>query len=38
MAKLDQYRQLIQNLLKEYSEIQSIDEDVEAQIIFDAVG
>lgn len=35
MAKVDQYRQLIQNLLIKYSEIKSINEDVEAQIIFD---
>lgn len=36
MAKVDQYRELIQNLLTKYSEIKSINEDVEAQIIFDS--
>ena len=35
MGKVDQYRQLIQNLLSEYSQINSINEDVEAQTIFD---
>lgn len=35
MAKIDQYRRLIQDILKEHSEFKSSNEDVEAQLIFD---
>jgi XisI protein len=35
MAKLDQYRQIIQTLLTDYSQVRSANEDVEAQTIFD---
>ena len=37
MAKIDQYRQLVQQILQEYSEIKSSDEAVEAEVIFDLV-
>jgi hypothetical protein len=35
MAKIDEYRQLIQDILAEHSEFKSINEEVEAQLIFD---
>jgi hypothetical protein len=35
MAKVEQYRQLVQELLQAYSEIKSSNEDVEAEAIFD---
>jgi XisI protein len=35
MAKLDEYRQHIQEILTAYSEIRSANEEVEAQTIFD---
>ncbi len=35
MAKLAQYRQFIQNLLQEYSEIKASNEEVEAELVFD---
>ncbi|RCJ23503.1 hypothetical protein A6S26_02900 [Nostoc sp. ATCC 43529] len=35
MAKLDQYREYIQNLLTKYSSYQPLEEDVEIQLIFD---
>lgn len=35
MAKIDQYRRLIQDILQEHSEFKSSNEDVEAQLIFE---
>lgn len=35
MAKVEQYRQLIQELLLAYSEIKASNEEVEAELIFD---
>jgi hypothetical protein len=35
MAKLDEYRQHIQDILTAYSQIRSANEEVEAQTIFD---
>lgn len=35
MAKLDQYREYIQNLLTKYGSYQPSEEDVEIQLIFD---
>ncbi|AVH71142.1 MAG: XisI protein [Nostoc sp.] len=35
MDKLTQYRQIVQQLLREYAEIGSPDPDVETQIVFD---
>lgn len=35
MAKVEQYRQLIQELLLAYSEIKASNEEVEAEVIFD---
>jgi XisI protein len=35
MAKLEEYRQHIQEILTDYSQIRSANEDVEAQTIFD---
>jgi hypothetical protein len=35
MAKVEQYRQLIQELLQAHSEIKAINEEVEAELIFD---
>jgi XisI protein len=35
MAKVEQYRQLIQELLQGYSELKSSNEEVEAEAIFD---
>ncbi|MGV0106287.1 XisI protein [Nostoc sp. DSM 114160] len=35
MAKLDQYREYIQNLLTKYDSYQPSEEDVEIQLIFD---
>lgn len=35
MDKLTQYRQIMQQLLREYAEIGSPDPDVETQIVFD---
>ncbi|MGK7889460.1 MAG: XisI protein [Leptolyngbyaceae cyanobacterium] len=35
MADVDQYRQLVQTLLEEYSNIRSYNEEVEAEAIFD---
>ena len=35
MAKVSEYRQLIQELLKEYGNIRANNEDVEAEAIFD---
>ncbi|RCJ38191.1 hypothetical protein A6769_10640 [Nostoc punctiforme NIES-2108] len=37
MAKLDQYREYIQNLLTKYGSYQPSEEDVEIQLIFDTV-
>ncbi|MEH2308884.1 XisI protein [Nostoc sp.] len=37
MAKLDQYREYIQNLLTKYGSYHPSDEDVEIQLIFDTV-
>lgn len=36
MAKVEQYRKLIQELLQGYSEIKSSNEEVEAEVIFDS--
>ncbi len=35
MAKVEQYRQLIEELLLAYSEIKASNEEVEAEVIFD---
>ncbi len=35
MAKVDEYRQLVQGILTEYSEIKAANEEVEAELIFD---
>ncbi|WP_416212668.1 element excision factor XisI family protein [Nostoc sp. DedQUE04] len=35
MAKVEEYRQLIQELLLAYSEIKASNEEVEAEVIFD---
>jgi hypothetical protein len=35
MAKVEQYRQLIQELLQAYSEIKGSNEEVEAELVFD---
>lgn len=35
MDKLTQYRQIVQQMLREYAEIGSPDPDVETQIVFD---
>ncbi|WP_442941184.1 element excision factor XisI family protein [Nostoc sp.] len=35
MVKVEQYRQLIQELLLAYSEIKASNEEVEAEVIFD---
>ncbi|MFN6539299.1 MAG: element excision factor XisI family protein [Nostoc sp. EkiNYC01] len=35
MAKVEQYRQIIQELLEGYSQIKSSNEEVEAELIFD---
>jgi hypothetical protein len=35
MAKVEQYRQLIQELLQAYSEIRGSNEEVEAELVFD---
>lgn len=35
MAKIEQHRQLIQELLLAYSEIKASNEEVEAEVIFD---
>jgi hypothetical protein len=35
MAKVEQYRQIIQELLQAYSQIKSSNEEVEAEVIFD---
>ncbi len=37
MAKIDRYRQLIQDLLQAYSEINFGNEDLETEVIFDTV-
>ncbi|MBH8562693.1 XisI protein [Nostoc sp. CENA67] len=37
MAKLDQYREYIQNLLTKYGSYKPSEEDVEIQLIFDTV-
>ena len=38
MAKVEEYRQHIQNLLKEFASHKSASEDVESQTIFDTEG
>ena len=35
MAKTDEYRQIIRDILTEYSQIKSANEEVEAELIFD---
>ncbi len=35
MAKVEQYRQIIKELLQAYSEIKASNEEVEAEVIFD---
>jgi XisI protein len=35
MAKVEQYRQLIQELLQAYSEIKGSNDEVEAELVFD---
>jgi XisI protein len=35
MAKVEQYRQIIQKILQAYSEIKASNEEVEAEVIFD---
>jgi XisI protein len=35
MAKVEEYRQLIQEILLAYSEIKASNEEVEAEVIFD---
>ncbi|MDZ8189842.1 MAG: XisI protein [Nostoc sp. ChiSLP02] len=35
MAKVEQYRKIIQELLEAYSQIKSSNEEVEAEVIFD---
>ncbi|MBF2046065.1 MAG: XisI protein [Elainella sp. C42_A2020_010] len=37
MEKVERYRQIIQELLQEYSEIRASNEEVEAEAIFDTV-
>ncbi|MCG5062022.1 MAG: XisI protein [Limnoraphis sp. WC205] len=37
MEKVEQYRQLVQELLQAYSEIKASNEEVEAEIIFDTL-
>lgn len=37
MATVEDYRQLVQKLLKDYSQIKASNEDVEAETIFDLV-
>lgn len=37
MAKLEQYRQAIQEVLQPYSEIKSSQEEVESELIFDTI-
>lgn len=36
MAKVEQYRKIIQELLEAYSQIKSSNEEVEAEVIFDS--
>jgi XisI protein len=35
MASINEYRQLVQDLLTEYSEIKATNEEVEAELVFD---
>jgi hypothetical protein len=35
MAKIDYYRQTVRDILTEYSQIESANEEVEAELIFD---
>jgi hypothetical protein len=35
MAKIDEYRQIVRDLLTEYSQIKANNEEVEAELIFD---
>lgn len=35
MAKVEHYRQLVQDLLRTYTEIQSSNKDLETELIFD---
>jgi XisI protein len=35
MAKIDDYRQIVRNILTEYSQIKAANEEVEAELIFD---
>jgi hypothetical protein len=37
MAKIDEYRQIVRDLLTEYSQIKANNEEVEAELIFDLV-
>jgi XisI protein len=37
MAKVDEYRQIVRDILTEYSQIKAANEDVEAELIFDLV-
>jgi hypothetical protein len=37
MAKVDEYRQIVQDILTEYSQIKAANEEVEAELIFDLV-
>ncbi len=37
MAKIDEYRQIVQDILTEYSQIKAANEEVEAELIFDLV-
>lgn len=37
MGKIEKYRQIVQELLQEYSNIKASNEEVEAEVIFDEV-
>jgi hypothetical protein len=38
MEKLEQYRQYVQQVIKEYSQLGSANDEIEQQLIFDTVG
>jgi len=38
MGKLEQYRQYVQQVIKEYAELGSAKDEIEQQLIFDTVG